>query len=177
MGLFGARWRRRSARERCRCTSAPLPRVAHHRRTIGVTLFATSNRPETAWVADIESSIPTAGRAASRREHCSARSGPSTRPQLDRSGREADSPVSPVDRAAATPVVPGELTRYDIEVFPTLATVPAGHRIRLTLTTSDTPHLAPTAPSFLGLLGGCVRSRPPCRRGAPSWRSRSSVKP
>jgi hypothetical protein len=46
------------------------------------------------------------------------------------------------------------VTRYDIEVFPTYDTLPAGHRIRITLSTADTPHLAPTAPALANLLGG-----------------------
>jgi hypothetical protein len=49
------------------------------------------------------------------------------------------------------------VTRYDIEVFPTYATLPAGHRIRITLATADTPHLAPTAPALAKLLGGVYR--------------------
>jgi len=44
-------------------------------------------------------------------------------------------------------VVPGELTRYDIEVFPTAAMLEPGHRLRLTVTTFDFPHLVPTVPA------------------------------
>ena len=136
-------------------TSAPLSEASTVAGPIGVTLFATSNRPETEWVADLEDVGPD-GTAM-----------PLTQGALLGSFRTLDpvrtwtapdgKPIRPYHRstrAAATPVVPGELTRYDIEVFPTLATLPAGHRVRLTLTTADTPHLMAPAPAFLNLLGG-----------------------
>ena len=37
---------------------------------------------------------------------------------------------------------------------PTIAEVAAGHRIRLTLTTSDTPHLLPSPGQAANLIGG-----------------------
>lgn len=136
-------------------TSEPLAEASTVAGPIGVTLFATSTRPETAWVADLEDVDP------------SGVARPLTQGALLGSFRALDPvrtwtapdgkpilPYHPSTRAAAQPVVPGEMTRYDIEVFPMFATLPAGHRLRLTLTTADTPHLAPTAPAFLSLLGG-----------------------
>jgi predicted acyl esterase len=49
------------------------------------------------------------------------------------------------------------VTRYDIEVFPTYATIAAGHRIRVTIDTTDFPHLVPTPPQFAKLFGGVYR--------------------
>jgi hypothetical protein len=46
------------------------------------------------------------------------------------------------------------VTRQDIQVFPTFAEIPAGWRLRVTLTTSDTPHLFPTAVQLARLGGG-----------------------
>ncbi|HWE69346.1 MAG TPA: CocE/NonD family hydrolase C-terminal non-catalytic domain-containing protein, partial [Acidimicrobiales bacterium] len=60
----------------------------------------------------------------------------------------------PYSQPSARAVVPGQLTRYDVEVFPTYATLATGHRIRVTLSTADTPHLVPTAPELANLLGG-----------------------
>lgn len=59
--------------------------------------------------------------------------------------------------AAHQPVVHGELTRYDIEVFSTAALIDADHRLRLTLTTYDFPHLVPTKPARRALIGGSYR--------------------
>ena len=63
-------------------------------------------------------------------------------------------PYHPYTRASATPVEPGKLTRYDIEVFPTFAQIAKGHSLRLTVTSSDTPHLLPIAQQAGDLAGG-----------------------
>ena len=81
--------------------------------------------------------------------------------RLDRQGdlplvRVTPTPVAAAGppRVAHAPVPAGEVTRFDIEVFPTVAQLAAGHRLRLTLTTSDTPHLVPTLPQGQRLAGG-----------------------
>ena len=40
--------------------------------------------------------------------------------------------------------MPGQVTRQDIAIFPTMAELPTGWRLRVTITTGDTPHLFPT---------------------------------
>jgi hypothetical protein len=42
----------------------------------------------------------------------------------------------------------------DIEVFPTFAEIAAGHRLRLTVTTSDSPHVGFTPTQLADLAGG-----------------------
>jgi predicted acyl esterase len=54
-------------------------------------------------------------------------------------------------------VVPGELTRYDVEIFPTAALIAPNHRLRLTMTTYDFPHLVPTKPARQALRDGVYR--------------------
>ncbi len=139
-------------------TSAPLPEASTVAGPVGVTLFATSTRPETEWVADLEDVGPdgTARPLSQGALLGSFRTLDPVRTWTAPDGK----PIRPYHlstRAAAKPVVPGEMTRYDIEVFPTLATLHAGHRLRLTLTTADTPHLLAPAPRFLDLLGGVYR--------------------
>jgi predicted acyl esterase len=51
-------------------------------------------------------------------------------------------------------VVPGQVTRYDVEVFPTYATLAAGHSLRVTVSTADAPHLTPSAAVLPNLTGG-----------------------
>jgi predicted acyl esterase len=54
-------------------------------------------------------------------------------------------------------VTKGALTRYPVEVFPTYATIAAGHRVRVTVSTTDFPHLVPTPPQLMRLVGGTYR--------------------
>jgi hypothetical protein len=46
------------------------------------------------------------------------------------------------------------MTRQDIQVFPTATEIPAGWRLRVTITTGDTPHLMPSVAQVPHLLGG-----------------------
>jgi hypothetical protein len=46
------------------------------------------------------------------------------------------------------------VTRFDIEIRPTFAQVNRGHRLRLTVTTSDLPTLLPTVRDETNLIGG-----------------------
>jgi putative CocE/NonD family hydrolase len=63
-------------------------------------------------------------------------------------------PVHPLTAASQQPVTPFTVTREDIAVYPTMTEVPAGWRLRVTITTDETPHLFPTAVQFPKLLGG-----------------------
>ena len=122
---------------------------------ITLTVHATASTTETLWVAHLDDVAPD---GASR---------PLTQGALLGSHRELDPdrtwylpdgtilrPHHISTRAAVKPVVPGELTRYDIEIFPTAALLKSGHRLRLTLTTFDFPHLVPTEPARRALIGG-----------------------
>jgi hypothetical protein len=57
-------------------------------------------------------------------------------------------------QASAKPVSPGAMTEYQIQIFPTLVTIASGDSLRLTLSTTDTPHLTPLPPELPNLLGG-----------------------
>jgi hypothetical protein len=63
-------------------------------------------------------------------------------------------PVHPLTDASQQLLFPGQITQQDIQVFPTFAEIPAGWRLRVTLTTSETPHLFPTAVQLARLVGG-----------------------
>jgi putative CocE/NonD family hydrolase len=63
-------------------------------------------------------------------------------------------PVHPLTQQSAQPVVPGQLTRQDIAVYPTMTEVPAGWRLRVTITTGDSPHLLPSLAQLPKLFGG-----------------------
>jgi hypothetical protein len=63
-------------------------------------------------------------------------------------------PYHPYTEASAQPVEPGQMTEYQIQIFPTLATIGAGDRLRLTVSSTDTPHLTPLPAQLLQLAGG-----------------------
>jgi uncharacterized protein len=65
-------------------------------------------------------------------------------------------PWHPFTRAAELPVPAGEPMLVPVEVFPTSAIIPAGHRLRVTVAAFDVPHALPPAPSGLATLGGAV---------------------
>jgi putative CocE/NonD family hydrolase len=127
---------------------------------ITVTVHATATTTETMWVVHLDEVAPD---GATR---------PLTQGALLGSHRALDTsrtwylpdgtvlrPHHLSTRAATKPVVPGELTRYDIEVFPTAALIDTDHRLRLTLTTHDFPHLVATTPARRALVGGTYRIR------------------
>lgn len=136
-------------------TTAPLAADTVVGGPIDVTVFATSTRPEVELEATIEDVAPDGTSApltsgvllGSFRAVDRARSwyAPDGRPLL---------PYHPYTRSSAEPVPTGQLTRFDIEVFPTFARLAAGHRLRLTLDTSDAPHVVPTPAQVAGLVGG-----------------------
>jgi len=66
----------------------------------------------------------------------------------------AETIAGPVTQASAKPVTPGTVTEYQIQIFPTLATIAAGNQLRLTLATTDTPHLVPLPGQLPQLAGG-----------------------
>jgi predicted acyl esterase len=140
-------------------TTAPFARARTLAGPIAATLYASANRPETEWVVNVEDVAPdgpskplTQGALlGTQRALDAARSW--------RVGGRLVLPYHPYTKAAARAVPVGAVTRYDVEVFPTYATIAAGHRIRVTVTTTDFPHLLPTPPAIGKLLGGVYRVR------------------
>lgn len=149
---------------------------------IAASIYAKATTAESEWVVNVEDVSPN-GRSRPLTE--GALLGSLRAVDNSRSWKAPDGqyllPYHPYTKASQHAVPRGKTTRYDIEIFPTRATIPAGHRIRVTLSTSDTPHLLPTLPEQARLLGGIYRvqrtaaapssielplSGPPVRSGA-----------
>ncbi|MHB8659670.1 MAG: CocE/NonD family hydrolase [Solirubrobacteraceae bacterium] len=136
-------------------TTAPLRRSELLSGPIDATIYATSTRPDVELVANLEDIRPS-GQAVpvtsgallgSFRQVDAARSWHGTRGRFIL-------PYHPYTQASVRPVPVGRVVRYDIEIFPTTALLAAGHRLRLTLTTSDVPHLLAGPQQLDNLAGG-----------------------
>ena len=62
-------------------------------------------------------------------------------------------PYHPYTRAASRPLRPGATERLEVEVYPTLARIVRGHRLRVTIATAAT-HLHPSPVQLTRLAGG-----------------------
>jgi putative CocE/NonD family hydrolase len=136
-------------------TTAPFTSPKVLSGPIDATLYTTSTTTDTELAATVELVSP------------SGQSLPLTSGALDGDQRALDTaatwtgsnglpllPVHPLTGASLTPIVPGQVTPQDIQVFPTTALIPKGWRLRVTISTGDTPHLLPTLAQLPHLLGG-----------------------
>jgi putative CocE/NonD family hydrolase len=135
-------------------TSSPFTHPETVAGPITATVYASSTTPETELVAELEDVTP------------SGASYPLTEGALLGSLRAVNQsrswsadgmtllPYHPYTQASAQAVIPGAVTEYQIQVFPTLVTIASGDRLRLTLSTADTPHLTPLPQQLPKLAGG-----------------------
>jgi putative CocE/NonD family hydrolase len=136
-------------------TTAPFTHPTTLSGPIGASLYATSTTKDTEFVVQLTDVAPNGTASAltsgllegSQRALDGARTwyAPDGRPLL---------PYHPYTKAAEQAVTPGQVTRYDVEVFPTTDTLRPGHRLRVTIATSDFPHAVPTLIQLPSLLGG-----------------------
>jgi putative CocE/NonD family hydrolase len=66
-------------------------------------------------------------------------------------------PFHPFTKASQLPVPAGEPQLYEIEIYPTSNVFKAGHRIRLTIGTANTPVTAAPVPAAVNQAGGQLR--------------------
>jgi putative CocE/NonD family hydrolase len=135
-------------------TTSRFARPAAVAGPITATIYASSTRPETELVAELEDVTPS---GASYPVSEGALLGSLRAVDQRRSWRAGGMtllPYHPYTKASARPVKPGAVTKYQIEIFPTLITIAKGDRLRLTLSTADTPHLTPLPAQLPQLAGG-----------------------
>ncbi len=136
-------------------TTAPVKQDLTIAGPIGATLYATSTTTETQMAVQVSDVAPdgtarpiTSGLlAGSHRAIDDSRS-------WKGSGGNYLQPYHPYTRAASAPVEPGKVTRFDIEVFPTTLTLRPGHRLRVTINSTDFPRAFPNLPQLANLIGG-----------------------
>ena len=136
-------------------TTAPLTRAQRLAGPLSASVFASATSKETEWVVEIEDVAPD-GSATPLTE--GALLGSLRAVDRDRSWTTRDGgyliPYHPYTLGSSRAVTPGQVTRYDVEIFPTFATIAAGHSLRVTISTADSPHLSATAPELANLAGG-----------------------
>jgi hypothetical protein len=121
---------------------------------VTATVYASSTTPETELVAELEDVTPS---GASYPLTEGALLGSLRAVDRSRSWTAGDLtllPYHPYTKQSVKPVTPGAVTEYQIQIFPTLATISPGDRLRLTLATTDTPHLTPLPGQLPKLAGG-----------------------
>jgi putative CocE/NonD family hydrolase len=136
-------------------TTSPFAAAKRVAGPLAATVFASATTKDTQFVAEVEDVAPD---GTSRPLTEGALLGSFRAVNGGLSWKTADGnyvlPYHPYTQASSTPVVPGKVTRYDIEIFPTFATIAKGHSLRVTLSTSDAPHLMPNLPQTQNLAGG-----------------------
>jgi putative CocE/NonD family hydrolase len=136
-------------------TTTPFAQPTTIAGPISATLYASADTTDTEWVVQLSDVAP------------SGDARPLTEGVLRGAQRAIDStlswyapdghpllPYHPYTAQAETVVHPGQVTRYDVEVFPVTSTLLPGHRLRVTITTGDFPHVLPTLAQLPRLLGG-----------------------
>ena len=134
-------------------TSSAFPTATTIAGPIDVTLYLSSNRPDAEVVASVDVVTPDGN---SRPISSGALLGSLRALAPGRSWREDGQLILPwhsYAAASAQDFVPGRVSRLDIEVYPTVARIPPGGRLRLTLTSGDTA-LQPTPVQLTRLAGG-----------------------
>jgi hypothetical protein len=136
-------------------TTAPFTSGKRISGPLSASLYAAATSKETEWVAEVEDVAPN-GSATPLTE--GALLGTLRAVDSSRSWTTADGgyliPYHPYTQESSQPVTPGKITRYDVEIFPTYATIAKGHSLRVTISTADSPHLSPTTPEVTNLIGG-----------------------
>ena len=136
-------------------TTAPLTSPERLAGPISASVYTSATTTDTELVAEIEDVSPD---GTSRPLTEGALLGSFRKVDAAKSWKAPDGqyllPYHDYSKASQRAVVPGQITRDDIEIFPTFATIPKGDSLRITLSTADTPHLTPNSSQLANLLGG-----------------------
>jgi uncharacterized protein len=135
-------------------TTAPFSQATVLGGPVDATIYATSTTPDTELVATLEDVAPdgTATPITTGALLGSMRALDESRSWSTPDGKLL-LPYHPYTAQSKQAVPTGAVTRFDIEIRPTLAQIAAGDRLRLTLTTSDLPALIPTLTDAANLAG------------------------
>jgi putative CocE/NonD family hydrolase len=135
-------------------TTPALKRPLHLSGPLSLTLRGSTTARDTTWIATVSDVGPDG-----RSNHITAGWLVQSFRALDRSrsrfAKNGDPivPFHPFTRASVLPVEPGRTDRMAIEIFNTDAVLAAGHRLRVTITSGDVPHMLTPAPTTVNTVG------------------------
>ena len=135
--------------------TAPLRKTATVAGPSSATIYATSTRPEVQLIATLSDVAPDGTVTAITKAGALIGSQRATRAQrnwVDARGRMIR-PYHPLSEGSEEAVPAGTITRYDIEIPPTVWELAPGHRLRLTLS-SQSSVLVPNVKQLAALAGG-----------------------
>ena len=135
-------------------TTSPLAKAETLAGPITATVYAAANTTNTQWVAEVDEVTPD-GTSFPLTEGALLGSYRSVVPSQSWTvGGVTLLPYHQYTQDSMEPVVPGAVEKYQIQVFPTLVTLAAGDRLRVTISSVDTPHLTPIPDQIAQLEGG-----------------------
>lgn len=136
-------------------TTTPLPQAQTLAGPITATVYAKATTTQTSWIARVDDIAPD-GTITPLTQGALLGSLRATDPATTWTGSDGQifKAGHTYSRSTAEPVVPGQTTRYDIDIYPTYTTIKPGHSIRVTLSTADTPHLLPPLGDITKMQGG-----------------------
>jgi putative CocE/NonD family hydrolase len=135
-------------------TTAPLAQPETVAGPIDATVYASSTTSQTELVAELEDVTPDGSSYPLTEGALLGSLRAVNKSRSWTAGGVTILPYHPYTKASAQPVTPGAVTEYQIQLFPTLATIAAGNSLRLTLSSTDTPHLTPLPGDLPKLAGG-----------------------
>jgi putative CocE/NonD family hydrolase len=136
-------------------TTAPFMHTKVVAGPIGMSLYASSNRPDAEFIVGV-STVGKAGHATSIQSGAllgSLRKVVKSRSWYNAHGQVVQ-PFHPFTASSSTPLTPGKITHFQIGVWPTAFEVKKGQRLRITVSTSDVPFAMPSVPTIPNLVGG-----------------------
>ncbi len=136
-------------------TSAPFTEPTALAGPIGATLYAISNKPASAFTVTVQDIAPD-GTAVALTDGQLA--GSHRALDQSRSWRTADGslvgPYHPGTRESMLPVVPGEVTEYNVKVRPSFHVFEPGHRLQIAVGSGDAPTRILNPKDYPNLFGG-----------------------
>ena len=139
-------------------TTAPVTRATEVTGPVNAHFWAELVRPDATLAVTLSDVAPdgTSTQLTAGWLNVAQRALDAKRSQRDPITKQVVLPFHPFTRATLTPATPGVAVEVDVEVFPASFVLQPGHRLRVSITPGDAPHMVPTATTAAAGAGGIV---------------------